>query len=102
VRGASVNVVCIDEVQDYPNKNGDIFPGIVTYEDYYQLKIVGPVPDFLDIDWYYTAKCEEAPCGREPFEPPRKGRRGWNQPTPHHHLRQHRPRMNYKRRSRHG
>jgi hypothetical protein len=76
-----------------------------SYTDTYENKAWTPHPaDYHDpVDWYYDCKAEsEEPSPREPYKAPRKGRRGWNQPRPHQHRHLHRPRMNYKRRRRHG
>jgi hypothetical protein len=97
VRGASYDIVVIDEAQDFDN-TGEYRS---VYADLYKEKVIGHVPD-LDVDWYYECKAEEAPRYREPFTPAHKGRRGWNQPKPLHHMKQHRPRMNYRRRRRYG
>lgn len=91
--------ITIDEAQDYSNANGDSFPRAMTYEDYYQLKIVGPVPDFLDIDWYYSCKAEE-PCDPEPRPRPARKQRDktWKRKTRRHQMMARPPRMHHRQR----
>lgn len=85
----------------------DMHPSSHAYRDAYENKAWTPYPaeyyDWSSPDWYYECKAEaEEPAPREPYVKARKGRRGWNQPRPHQHRHQHHPRMNYKRRRRHG
>lgn len=75
-----------------------------SYDDIYGEKVwhkhnVDYQTYWMGVDW---CKEDAEPHVREPYDAPRKGRRGWNQPKPHYHMAARRPRMNYRRRRRHG